>query len=87
MVKITDCYFYFQLIPFVILMLLGVSSYYHSPVIFEDNGGLLLPFFYSTYYCRDRRDDSDPATDKMLDPAVDLLRELYCPCKTQDIGV
>ena len=75
------------MVPFVLLVLLGTSSYYHSPVIYEDSAGLLLPFFYSTYYCRDKRDDSDPATDKMLDPVVDLLREMSSPCKTQDIGV
>ena len=63
------------------------SSYYHSPIIYEGSAGLLLPFFYSTYYCRDKRDDSDPATDKMLDPVIDLLREMSSPCKTLDIEV
>lgn len=66
-------------LSFMIIILMGTASYNHFGVAREsrrDKEGILLPFFYLTYYLRDRSEESAESTFTTHDATFAKLQKM-----------
>ena len=71
------------LLGFLVLVLLGTASYNHFGVSREavrESEGILLPFFYLTYYLRDRSHESKDAIFRPHDDHFEQLKSCCSRC-------
>ena len=72
-------------ISFAGILALGITSYNHSGISREsrrEEEGILFPFFYFSYYLREKHQDQVEQNNRVLDSVVDdlgniIIRQFY----------